>query len=213
MYELVIGNKAWSSWSLRPWLVLTAAGIPFRETLVALRQPETKAEILRHSPSGKVPLLKDGDLLIWDSLAIIEYIAEQHPQAPVWPVDKRARAMARSVAAEMHAGFYAARNQMPMDLSAVHNLDAIGEELAADIRRLVQIWRQCRETHGAGGPYLFGAFSAADAMYAPVATRFRTYGVNLSDCGDDGTAAAYRDAILAHPGMKAWEDGARRAEG
>lgn len=212
MYELVVGNKVWSSWSLRPWLMLTAAGIPFRETRIRLRQPDTKAEIRRHSPSGKVPLLKDGDLTVWDSLAIIEYIASKHPEAHVWPENERARAVARSVAAEMHSGFYAARKEMTMDLLAVHDLPGVSDELAADIRRLVEIWRHCRETYGAGGPYLFGAFSAADAMYAPVATRFRTYGVNLADFGDNGTAAAYRDTILVHPGMLRWEEGAR-AEG
>jgi glutathione S-transferase len=210
MYELVIGNKAWSSWSLRPWLVLTAAGIPFKEIKIGLRQPDTRAQALCHSPSGKVPMLKAGDLAIWDSLAIIEYIAEQHPEAQVWPKDIKARAMARSIAAEMHSGFSAARKDMPMELFAIHNLSVFSEELEANIRRLVQIWRDCRQHYGAGGPYLFGAFNGADAMYAPVATRFRTYGVNLNAFGDDGSASAYRDAILAHPAMLAWEDGARQ---
>jgi glutathione S-transferase len=207
-YTLVIGDKNFSSWSLRPWIVLKYFGIPFAEERVRLRQPESKAEILRHSPSGKVPALRDGTRLIWDSLAILEYLAETHADKSLWPKSDDARAEARSVSAEMHSGFATLRNEMSMALLARLPCPPIGEALEADIRRIVAIWRECRRANGTGGPFLFGAFSNADAMFAPVATRFRTYGVNLSKFGDDGNAQAYANAIFVLPAMAEWTRGA-----
>jgi glutathione S-transferase len=206
-YTLVIGDKNFSSWSLRPWLAMKAAGIPFAEEHVRLRQKETKQAILRHSPAGKVPALKSGGEVVWDSLAILEFLAERHPDKYLWPEDPTARAAARSISAEMHAGFATLRNDMPMDLLARLPSPPIGEALASDIRRVVAIWKDARARFGSGGPYLFGAFTNADAMYAPVATRFRTYGVDLAAFGDDGTASVYAGAILAMPAMDAWTKG------
>ena len=207
-YTLVIGDKNFSSWSLRPWIALRYFGIPFAEERVRLRQNESKAEILRHSPSGKVPALKDGDRVVWDSLAILEHLAERHPEKSFWPKDEAARAEARSVSAEMHSGFATLRNEMPMDLLARVPSPPIGEALEADIRRIVAIWRRCSAANGASGPFLFGSFSNADAMFAPVTTRFRTYGVDLSRFGDDASAQAYADAILSLPVMAEWTAGA-----
>ena len=207
-YELIIGDKRWSSWSLRPWLAMKTFGIPFRETMIRLRWTGTTAEIARHSPSGRVPLLKAGPLKIWDSLAIIEFLAEEHRDKPIWPKARDARAAARSVSAEMHSGFYSLRNHMPMDLLNVHTPDAVEPEVGEDIRRIVAMWMDCRKRYGDGGDFLFGAFSAADAMYAPVATRFRSYSVDLSDYGDDGTASRYATTVLAMPEMAEWGEGA-----
>jgi glutathione S-transferase len=206
-YTLIIGDKNFSSWSLRPWLAMKHCDIPFAEERIRLRQPESKAAILRHSPSGKVPALKTNGLVVFDSLAILEFLAERHPEHRMWPRDPEMRALARSISAEMHSGFVSLRNDMPMDLLARLPTPPIGEELARDIRRIVAIWRETR-AYGAGGPFLFGAFGNADAMYAPVATRFRTYGVDLSAFGDDGKAAAYAETILALPEMAEWAAGA-----
>jgi glutathione S-transferase len=203
-YELVIGDKNYSSWSLRPWLLMKALGIPVSERLIRLRRPETRPEILRHSPAGKVPALKAGDLVVWDSLAIMEFLAERHPNAGVWPADAAARAMARCVSAEMHSGFAALRNECPMDFRSVLGFPDVGEAVRQDIARIVAIWGECRRRFGAGGAFLFGTFSAADAMYAPVASRFVTYEVDLAAFGDDGTAARYRDHIMAMPAMREW---------
>jgi glutathione S-transferase len=207
--SLVIGNKTWSSWSLRPWLVLKRLAIPFEEVRVQLRQPETKSAILGHSPAGKVPALRDGDLVIWDSLAIIEYVADLHPDRPVWPRDRIARGVARAVSAEMHSGFQQLREVCPMDLFAVKPMETFPEGVEHNIRRIVQSFRACRAGFGKDGPFLFGSFSAADAMYAPVCSRFRTYVPDLSRFGDDGTAARYMETIFAMPEMEAWADGAR----
>ncbi len=207
-YTLVIGDKNLSSWSLRPWLALSHCRIPFAEERVRLRQPESRATILRHSPSGKVPVLKDGALVVFDSLAVLEFLAERHPELGLWPKDAEARAFARSISAEMHAGFAALRNEMPMDLLARLPTPPIGEALATDIRRIVAIWREARARYGEGGPFLFGTFSNADAMFAPVATRFRTYGVDLAPFGDDGQAAAYAHSVLDLPAMAAWTEAA-----
>ena len=210
-YQLVIGDKNTSSWSLRPWLALRHAGIPFREVNIKLRQPDTKAQILRHSPAGKVPtLLLDDGQAIWDSLAILEYLAEAHPQARLWPERRDARALARSVSAEMHSGFAALREHCPMELLDRAPMATLPDAVAAEVRRIVALWRDCRRRFGASGPLLFGGFTAADAMYAPVATRFRTYLPNLAPYGDDGTAQAYVEALFALPAMAEWEVGARR---
>ncbi|MEC9368537.1 MAG: glutathione S-transferase family protein [Pseudomonadota bacterium] len=207
-YQLIIGDKNYSSWSLRPWLLMRVMGIPFSETKVLLKVPERHANILKHSPSGKVPALKVDGQTIWDTLAIIEFMAERHPDKPVWPRDAMVRALARSASAEMHSGFADLRNEMPMDILR-HLPKPPSEAVQKDVRRIVEIWRLCRRANGKGGPFLFGAFSAADAMYAPVATRFRTYGVDLAALGDDGTAAAYGEAILAMPEMAEWSKDAR----
>jgi glutathione S-transferase len=207
-YRLVIGDKNFSSWSLRPWLALKQCGIPFVEERVRLRQPSSRAEILRHSPSGKVPALKTEAGVVWDSLAILEFLAERHPDCALWPREGEARAAARSISAEMHAGFATLRDAMSMELLGRLPSPPIEGMLESDIRRIVTIWKDTRARFGKGGPLLFGAFSNADAMYAPVATRFRTYGVDLASYGDDGSAAAYAAALLALPAMRVWTEGA-----
>lgn len=202
---LVIGNKRYSSWSLRPWLALRQAGLPFAEVMVTLRQPDTKARILEQSPSGKVPYLRHGDLGVWESLAICEYVAEIAPEARLWPEDRAARAVARAVSTEMHAGFVPLRQHMSMDVCATRTLDPVPPEVAADIRRIAAIWADCRARFGAGGDFLFGRFSVADAMFAPVVTRFTTFGVAL-----DPVCRAYVDAVWALPAMREWKAAAER---
>jgi glutathione S-transferase len=209
-YRLVIGNKNTSSWSLRPWLAMKRARLPFSEVNINLRSPDAKAQILRHSPSGKVPALLTGTGVVWDSLAIIEFLAETHPEAALWPQAPQARALARSVSAEMHSGFRPLRDDCPMNFTARAPKASLPEAVAADARRIVAIWRDCRSRHAAGGPFLFGRFTAADAMYAPVASRFRTYIPDLGPYGDDGTAQAYVDTLFASPEMAEWGEAARR---
>lgn len=201
---LVIGNKAYSSWSLRPWLALKQTGQPFDETLIPLRQPDTRARIGAVSPSGTVPVLIDygvgGDpVVVWDSLAVCEYVAERFPEAGLWPDDIHARAVARSVAAEMHAGFAPLRTHMAMNLK--ERLPGTGRspEVEANIARIIALWTDARTCFGQGGAFLFGRFSVADAMFAPVVTRFETYGVDLPP-----VARAYADAVLALPAMRDW---------
>lgn len=201
--HLVIGSKRYSSWSLRPWLALKQAGLAFEETVVALRRPDTKANILEHSPSGKVPLLKDGSLLIWDSLAICEYVAELACAVPLWPESRGVRAVARAVSAEMHAGFPALRQHLPMDAGRRLPLPALPDDAQADIARVAAIWTDCRGRFGAGGPFLFGNWSIADAMFAPVVSRFSTYGVALSV-----QAAAYVETVMALQPMQEWIEAA-----
>jgi len=209
-YRLVIGNKNWSSWSLRPWLAMRRLELPFEEISVRLRQPDTKAQILKHSPSGMVPLLVDGDVTVWDSLAILEYLAGEHPDKGLWPADRKARALARSAAAEMHSGFMPLRRTCSMEvLASISPLETVPEDVEADVRRIIGLWRECRAGFGQGGPFLFGAFTAADAMYAPVASRFRTYLPDLAKFGDDGAAAAYVATIHAMPQMQEWIEGAK----
>ncbi len=199
-FTLVVGNRNYSSWSLRGSLAAHMAGIEFEEQLVRLSEPGSRAALLRHSPAGKVPILKHGARVVWDSLAIVEYLAERRPQAGLWPADPDARALARSIAAEMHAGFAALRQHMPMNLKKRLPGKGQGPGLAADIARIGAIWQDCRSRFGAGGPFLFGEPCAADAMYAPVATRFRTYGVGL-----EPMAQAYADAVLAWPAFLEWQ--------
>lgn len=208
-YRLVIGNKSWSSWSLRPWLVMKRLGIPFEEISIGLRLPDSRDKIVKHSPSGKVPALWVGDLMVWDSLAIIECLADRHPDRHVWPADAAARAVARSVSAEMHAGFQALREHCPMDVLARDPRSVLPETAEVNIRRVIELWRDCRRRFGGSGPFLFSDFSAADGMYAPVAARLHTYVPDLARYGDDGTAARYVDTILAMPEMATWMDGAR----
>lgn len=207
LYSLIIGNKNYSSWSMRPWVMLKAADIPFEETVIALDTANTRQEILRHSPSGKVPVLKDGDLNVWDSLAIGEYLNEKHPEAGLWPDDPIARSRARSVSAEMHSGFGALRQNMPMNCRSSFPGQGRGQGVQEDINRITAIWRNHRRrvTDPEAGPYLFGRFTIADAMFAPVVSRFRTYGVELTD-----EAAAYAEAVWEHPAVKAWVDDAKK---
>jgi len=203
--ELIIGNKAWSSWSMRPWLALKRTGAPFTETLVPLRQEQATADAIAAagSQTGQIPVLKDGDLVIHDSLAICEYLAERFPEARLWPVDPVARALGRSATAEMHAGFGPLRKHLPMALNETLEAE-ISEEVAANIRRIVALWNGLLSQFG--GPYLLGAdWSIADAFYTPVATRFRTYGVDLAAHGDDGAAAVYVRRVLAEPDYRQWE--------
>ena len=205
MPTLVIANKCYSSWSLRPWLLMKQLGIPFDEIVIPLDLPDTKAKVLAHSPAGKVPILIDGDVTVWESIAIMEYIGDAF--APVWPSDRDARAMARSVAAEMHAGFPALRSACPMNLGRKYAPKDRGDAVARDVARFSEIVRQARERFGAGGPFLFGAFSAADAMYAPLATRLDTYSIAI-----DATTRAYVDAILALPAFQEWRSAALQEE-
>jgi glutathione S-transferase len=209
--ELVIGTKKWSSWSLRPWLVLKRAGADFTETVVTLREVGVTEAIAAHSPSGKVPVLKDGDLVICDSLAISEYVAETFPSKSLWPDDRAARALARSAAAEMHSGFASLRGECPMDLTLRTSMP-LTPATEQDVRRIVQLWSDLRGRYAADGPFLCGGWSIADAFYVPVATRFRSYGVKLSDYGDLGPAGAYCETLLETPEFKEWE-AAALAEG
>lgn len=194
---LLIGNKNYSSWSLRAWLVLTEAGIDFDEHRITLHVDGYRDAIREYSPAGKVPALVEGETVVWDSLAIAEYIAERVPK--LWPSDPVARARARSIAAEMHSGFSSLRANMTMNCRARGRQVPLTDELSADIERVRQIWESTRTEFGQGGPFLFGAFTIADAFYAPVVCRFATYGVEFS-----GAAGAYMQAVLALPSMRAW---------
>jgi len=198
---LVIGNKNYSSWSLRPWLALRMAGLDFDEVRVPLYAPGSHDAILRHSPAGKVPVLRDGDVTVWDSLAICEYVAELAPQAGLWPGDRAQRAHARSISAEMHAGFAALRSAMPMNLRIERARLAAPPSAAvqADVARITAIFEECRARYGAAGDFLFGRFTIADAMFAPVAMRFRSYSVTLPP-----RAQAYADALSALAPMREW---------
>ncbi|WP_297506282.1 glutathione S-transferase family protein [uncultured Caulobacter sp.] len=201
--EIVIGTKRWSSWSMRPWLALKRAGAPFSEIEIALRQGElTAAAIAQHSPSGQVPVLKDGDLVIWDSLAICEYLAETFPEARLWPEDPGLRALGRAAAAEMHGGFQALRGECPMALD-VREVADLSDATRKNVRRIVALWSGLLAR--SSGPFLLGEWSIADAFYTPVATRFRGYGVDLAAHGDTGAAAAYAQRLLETPEYLAWE--------
>lgn len=195
---LIIGNKNYSSWSLRPWLAMKQAGIDFTEIRILLDTPTTYQEIRRYSPAGKVPILLHNQLTVWDSLAICEYVAECFAPA-LWPKDRIARAVARSVSAEMHSGFMNLRQSMPMDCRTRQCAIGINPALQADIDRIMGIWRDCRQRFGADGNFLFGQFTIADAMFAPAVSRFITYGVKL-----DPVAQAYVDTICELPTMQTW---------
>ncbi len=197
--SLVIGNKNYSSWSLRAWLLLTEAGIEFSEQRIPLDIDSTAAELARTSPSGRVPVLMLGDEVIWDTLAIAETIAERWPDKELWPTDAVARAHARSVSAEMHAGFVSLRETMPMNCRAMGRKVSIPDDLATDINRILDIWADCQSRYQASGGWLFGKFSVADAMYAPVVLRFRTYGINLPE-----SASAYPERLLNSEAMQNW---------
>jgi glutathione S-transferase len=198
-------NKNYSSWSLRPWLVLKQTTVAFTEVVIPLYQPTSKATLLKYSPSGRVPVLQHGVLTIWDSLAICEYLAEAFPTFELWPKESAARAVARAVSAEMHAGFQALRQHLPMNVRSSFPDRGATPEVQADINRVMAIWRDCRARFGKGrGDFLFGGFTIADAMYAPVASRFRTYRIEL-----EREADAYCDAIMALPAMQEWVAAAR----
>jgi glutathione S-transferase len=202
-YTLVIANKAYSSWSFRPWLLMRQFGIPFGEVTIPLGRPETRAEILRYSPSGKCPVLRDGDRFVWDSLAIIEYVAEAWPGHAIWPVDPAARARARSLSAEMHSGFMGLRSHMPMNMRRPVKERPLTAEAAADIARLDQAFASARAEFGGGGPFLFGEFSAADAMFAPVVNRLQVYAAPVAP-----RTRAYMDAMMDLPAWREWSAGA-----
>ncbi len=215
-FALVIGDKNWSSWSLRPWLLMRQAGVPFDEIHVRLRQPDTKTDILAVSPTGLVPALKWRGETIGDSLAICETIADLFPERKLWPRDALVRSVARAASAEMHAGFGALRRDMPMAIIERHPGVGHTEEALADARRIVHLWRDLRARFGrqmsGDQGFLFGHFTVADAMYAPVVTRLRTYGVDLVALGDDGSASAYMDAVMTLPAMRDWISGAETEE-
>ena len=201
--HLVIGNKNYSSWSLRPWIAMAASGIPFTEEVVPLDQPDTKEKIKRHSAAGRVPVLHHGDITVWESLAILEYLAESFPDAGLWPEGKAARAMARSVSSEMHAGFQALRSTCPMNMRRAKRRLGLPPAAIADVRRIEELWAGCREAQGQGGHFLFGSFTAADAMYAPVVNRFEVYDVPVSR-----ETRAYMEAVMALPAWQGWRKAA-----
>jgi glutathione S-transferase len=203
--HLVIGNKNYSSWSFRPWLAMKVAGIAFDETVISLEAKDFKARVIALSGAGKVPVLIDGQIRVWESIAILEYVAEKFPAAALWPNDDSARAHARAVAAEMHAGFMPLRRLLPMNVWRPVKPQALDDGSKTDVARIEAIWRDCRARYGAAGPFLFGAFGAADAMYAPVVWRFHTYAVEVSDA-----ARAYMGAMMALPAWREWQDAARR---
>lgn len=203
-YTLIIGNKNYSSWSLRPWLAMKVAGIEFEERMILLFDDNWKANIAAVSPSKCVPVLQHGDTTVWETLAILEYLAERHPDKGLWPTDPKARALARCISAEMHAGFTKLRGNMPMNIRRLTPGKGMAPGVAEDIARISEIWNQCRATYGAGGDFLFGSFTIADAMFAPVVNRLTNFAVKLDD-----VSAAYRDAVLALPDMIAWSDAGR----
>jgi glutathione S-transferase len=197
--KLIIGNKNYSSWSLRPWLAMKVAGIAFDEQVIPLYEPGSREQILKYSPAGKVPVLIDGDTHIWESLAILEYLAEKFPKSGLWPADARARGHARAVAAEMHAGFQALRKNCPMNLWLPVKKRPQPDDVMDNVRRIDALWSDCRSRFAQSGPFLFGPFGAADAMYAPVASRLHTYDIAVS-----AVSRAYIDAILALPAFGEW---------
>lgn len=202
--RLVIANKAYSSWSQRPWVLMRHFEIPFEEKVIAMNRPETRAEMLAFAPTGKCPSLVDGDTIVWETLAIIEYLAESFPALPIWPLDKPARAMARALASEMHAGFTALRGHCPTQFRRPVRKIALNGQVEADVARIEAAWADARARFGSGGPFLFGAFCAADAMFAPVVNRLHIYDIPVSS-----QTRIYMDAMRALPAWLAWETGAK----
>lgn len=203
--KLIIGNKNYSSWSFRPWIGLKVAGIPFDEEVISLYVDGGKNEILKNSPAGKVPILHDGDIRVWESLAILEYIADKFPAANLWPSDPAARAHARSIATEMHGGFAALRNECGMVMWRPPAKRTLSADAQDNVARVQDIWTNARKQFGAGGPFLLGKFSIADAMYAPVVSRFETYMIDVN-----ATAKAYMQAMIALPAWQEWRRAALR---
>jgi glutathione S-transferase len=202
--HLYIGNKNYSSWSLRAWLALKQIGAAFAETVIPLYRDDSTATLAQYSPSGRVPVLQHGDRTIWESLAIGEYLAELFPDAGLWPKEPYARAVARAVSNEMHAGFTALRTHLPMDMRARGRQHPGSQAVVQDIRRIVDVWSDCRQRFGEQGKFLFGAYSLADAMYAPVVSRFVTYGISV-----EGRAAEYLEAAWNWPALQVWADAAQ----
>jgi glutathione S-transferase len=205
-FHLTIGNKNYSSWSMRPWFAMKVAGIPFEETVISLDAPDFK-ERLKISGTGKVPVLVDGAVQVWESLAILEYLAETIPAARLWPADPAARAHARAIANEMHAGFVPLRRQCPMNMWRPVKKMELNAEAAANAARIDAMWSDCRARFGAGGPFLFGTFTASDAMYAPVVSRFHTYAVEVG-----AASRAYMAAVMALPAWAEWRAAALKEE-
>jgi glutathione S-transferase len=197
--KLIIGNKNYSSWSLRPWIAMKVAGIAFEEEVISLSATDFKARVGKVSGTGKVPALVDGGVRVWESLAILEYLAEEYPRARLWPSDPAPRALARAIAAEMHAGFSPLRRHLPMNMWRPVMPRQLTPEVKANVRRIEEIWIDCRTRYGTGGPFLFGPFGAADAMYAPVVARLHTYAVEVAEA-----ARAYMDAVMALPAWGEW---------
>lgn len=197
--KLIIGNKNYSSWSLRPWIALKVAGIAFDEEVISLDAKDFKARVSKVSGTGKVPALTDGNTHVWESLAILEYLAEKYPSARLWPADPAGRALARAIASEMHAGFVPLRRHLPMNMRRPVMPRQLTPEAQANVRRIEAIWTDCRTRYGTDGTFLFGSFSAADAMYAPVVSRFHTYAVEVG-----AVARAYMDAVMALPAWGEW---------
>jgi len=200
---LIIGNKNYSSWSLRPWIAMRVAGIAFDEKVIPLYEPGSREQVLQYSPAGKVPVLIDGDAHIWESLAILEHLAEKFPDARLWPSDPGARSHARVAASEMHAGFTALRHACPMNMWLPPKPRPQSDEVMADVARIEALWSDCRTRFGTGGPFLFGAFGAADAMYAPVVARLHNFGLPVGK-----PARAYMAAVMGLPAWAQWRDAA-----
>lgn len=203
--HIYIGNKTYSSWSMRPWLVLKAFDIPFDETVIRLEEPDFKERVMRISPAGKVPVLVDGDRMVWETLSIIEYLAEKYPEREIWPGEASARAHARSVASEMHAGFGALRSACSMNLGRRFGKRDRGSDVEADVQRIESLWREALMwfSRTGDGPFLYGAFTAADAMYAPVVSRLDGYGFEVA-----AVTRSYMDAVQSHPAYVAWREAA-----
>ena len=203
--RLLIGNKNYSSWSFRPWIAMKVAGLDFEEQVISLDDLDFKATVLKVSPAGKVPVLIDGDVRVWESLAILEHLAENFPDAGLWPAERQARAQARAVASEMHGGFVPLRSECPMNFWRTVKPRALSEGARGNVARIDAMWSDCRARYGQGGPFLFGRFSAADAMYAPVVARFHTYAVEVGPA-----SRAYMAAMMALPAWQDWKQAALR---
>ncbi len=207
MYKLVIGNKNYSSWSLRPWLLMKVAGLNFEEINVELYSEEGKKELFNYSGAGKVPVLIADDMTIWDSLAIVEYLAEQHPEKALWPLANDSRAIARSVTSEMHSSFMAVRSTLPMNCRLLKTVKNPPSDLQKDVDRICQIWRDCRNDYGEQGQFLFGSFSIVDAFYAPVVLRFHSYSIPVGEI-----EKAYINKVLSLPELQEWISTAKKED-